>query len=286
MNNIFYVPTVLLYFVGISVFVAGPQAKSLADNSTFTLTAALLLLAILVVLNVVGLGVGKWVNNLGGIGTAITAVVLIGMGLAVWSRYGTGLTLRVWQEAGSSGYTFTDLGYQSCWETSCKQSGTHGILTNFTGGNLGAMLNQGKLQERAQQFVKEVDRVFPGAAPAYTGQAVRQHWPSVPNVLGSYTCHLAGQYSTIGGVAQVPVGNLFFAGEHTSTESIGFMDGACESGERAATEVLRHFHGQKRRATKSGLSRRNFFPEGRLINIAAANEKRIQTSRLVNNGGI
>ena len=83
-NNIFYLPTVLLYFVGISVFVAGPGTEHLADNVAFTLTSALILLAVLTTLNVLGLGVGKWVNNLGGIGTAIAAVVLIGLGIAAW----------------------------------------------------------------------------------------------------------------------------------------------------------------------------------------------------------
>jgi glutamate:GABA antiporter len=83
-NNIFYLPTVLLYFVGISVFVAGPGAEHLADNPAFALTASLILFALLTTLNVLGLGVGKWVNNLGGIGTAIAAVVLIGLGIAAW----------------------------------------------------------------------------------------------------------------------------------------------------------------------------------------------------------
>jgi glutamate:GABA antiporter len=51
-----------------------------------------LLLVILVVLNIVGLGVGKWVNNLGGIGTGIAAATLIGLGLVIWMRFGTTVT--------------------------------------------------------------------------------------------------------------------------------------------------------------------------------------------------
>jgi len=91
-NNIFYVPTVLLYFVGISVYVAGPRARGLADNPWFALGTCMGLLALLVVLNVLGLGVGKWVNNLGGIGTVITATTLIGLGILVLSRFGTSMT--------------------------------------------------------------------------------------------------------------------------------------------------------------------------------------------------
>jgi glutamate:GABA antiporter len=87
-NNIFYVPTVLLYFVGIAVFVAGPGNESLADRPGFSFTASIALLTLLVVLNILGLGVGKWVNNLGGIGTAITSLVLTVLGAIVAYRYG------------------------------------------------------------------------------------------------------------------------------------------------------------------------------------------------------
>lgn len=91
-NNIFYVPTVLLYFVGISVYVAGSRAAALADNHAFALASSMVLLALLVVLNVVGLGVGKWVNNLGGIGTAATAMTLSGLGAVVLVHFGTMVT--------------------------------------------------------------------------------------------------------------------------------------------------------------------------------------------------
>ena len=91
-NNMLYVPTVMLYFVGVSVFVLGPNHQALADNKTFALIASLLLLVVLVVLNIVGLGVGKWVNNLGGIGTGIAAATLIGLGLVIWLRFGTTVT--------------------------------------------------------------------------------------------------------------------------------------------------------------------------------------------------
>ncbi len=87
-NNIFYVPTVLLYFVGIAVFVAGPEKQSLADRPGFTFAASIALLALLVVLNILGLGVGKWVNNLGGIGTAMTASLLTALGATVAYRFG------------------------------------------------------------------------------------------------------------------------------------------------------------------------------------------------------
>jgi amino acid transporter len=91
-NNMLYVPTVMLYFVGVSVFAMGPGHAGLADNKTFAMAASLLLLALLTILNIVGLGVGKWLNNLGAIGTFLAAAVLIGLGVTVWSRFGTTVT--------------------------------------------------------------------------------------------------------------------------------------------------------------------------------------------------
>ena len=91
-NNMMYVPTVLLYFVGVSVFVLGESHHGLADNKFFALGACLFLLAVLVVLNIIGLGVGKWINNVGAIGTFVAAALLMGLGVIVWSRFGTSVT--------------------------------------------------------------------------------------------------------------------------------------------------------------------------------------------------
>ncbi len=90
-NNMLYVPTVMLYFVGVSVFILGPSHAALADNKSFALWTSILLLLVLAAFNIVGLGVGKWINNLGAIGTGIAAAVLVLLGIAVVSK--TGLTV-------------------------------------------------------------------------------------------------------------------------------------------------------------------------------------------------
>ena len=88
-NNVFYIPTVLLYLVGVALYAGG--AKGLADDPRVTFPAALAALILLVILNVAGVGVGKWVNNIGGIGTMIIAVAVIGLGVAVFLRHGLAL---------------------------------------------------------------------------------------------------------------------------------------------------------------------------------------------------
>jgi len=91
-TNMLYVPTVMLYFVGVSVFVLGPGHQALAENKTFALIASLALLAMLTILNIVGSTVGKWLNNVGAIGTAIASAVLIGLGVIIWMRFGSNVT--------------------------------------------------------------------------------------------------------------------------------------------------------------------------------------------------
>ncbi|HEY6937933.1 MAG TPA: APC family permease [Terriglobales bacterium] len=88
-NNMMYVPTVMLYFVGVSVYVLGPRHAGLAESKVFALGASLALFAVLVVLNIIGLGVGKWINNVGAVGTFVAAATLIGLGVVVWLRFGT-----------------------------------------------------------------------------------------------------------------------------------------------------------------------------------------------------
>jgi glutamate:GABA antiporter len=109
-NNMMYVPTVMLYFVGVSVFILGAGHESLADNRAFALSASLVLLALLVVLNIVGLGVGKWINNLGAIGTGFAAAVLIGLGIVIWLRFGTTVTTADFQIPANARFVLNSFG--------------------------------------------------------------------------------------------------------------------------------------------------------------------------------
>ena len=71
-------------------------------------------------------------------------------------------------------------------------------------------------------------------------------WPRNPNSLGSYSANHTGYFTTIADNEAKPVGNLFFAGEHTSSfyEWQGFMEGGALSGLRAAGEVLSALRGR------------------------------------------
>ena len=92
----------------------------------------------------------------------------------------------------------------------------------------------------------DVDHVFPGSAGAATRSPRGAltvdlwHWPSQPLWKGSYTCNRPGYFTTIAGNEGKPVGNVYFAGEHTNSfyEYQGFMEGAALSGIDAAARIL------------------------------------------------
>jgi monoamine oxidase len=65
-------------------------------------------------------------------------------------------------------------------------------------------------------------------------------WRQQPFNLGSYAGAKVGQYTTLLEETATPSedGRIHFAGEHTSIDFLGFMNGAVESGERVAAALL------------------------------------------------
>lgn len=150
-----------------------------------------------------------------------------------------GFQTRFWRNQGYNGDFFTDEPFQSGWDSSRLQPGSAGSLTLYFGGTPGVQVGAGTPQQQAAAFLPGVERVFPGAAAQYTGNAVRFHWPTYPFTRTSYACWKVGQYTTIAGAEFQPVGRLFFAGEHTSIDYQGYMNGAAETGRRAAKLILK-----------------------------------------------
>lgn len=150
-----------------------------------------------------------------------------------------GYDRRVWREHGGNGASMSDLAYQTSWETTRKQGGRGGVLTNFTGGQHGIDLGQGTARAQADAATAALDRVFPGLAQARVGaREARFHWPSHPWSLGSYACLRPGDWTGLRGAMGESVDGLHFAGEHCALDTQGFMEGGCESGETAARAVL------------------------------------------------
>jgi glutamate:GABA antiporter len=90
-NNMFYIPTLVLCVVGISVFIGGPAWYALGDDTRYVLLMAVAVLWLMTTINILGVNVGKWINNLGGIGSVVAALVLVGLAIAVSRSHGVSL---------------------------------------------------------------------------------------------------------------------------------------------------------------------------------------------------
>jgi monoamine oxidase len=161
------------------------------------------------------------------------------LGYGTNSKLITGYRSRIWRETyQSTASVFTDLGFQNSWEATPYLPTANGLVTNFTGGKKGLAIGSGIPEEQAQRFLRQFERVFPGVSNLRSGKAVRAFWPGERFFKGSYSCYLVGQWTQMYGVEGEKVGNLYFAGEHTSLENAGYMEGGCETGQRAALEIL------------------------------------------------
>jgi monoamine oxidase len=145
---------------------------------------------------------------------------------------------RPWRSQGYNGETFSDRGYQNTWEVTRAQARASGILVNYTGGKIGASFGSGTPESRAQQFLAQAEPVLPGITQAYNGRAAIEFWPGYEWTRGSYSYWKVGQYTKFAGMEGRRQGTCHFAGEHTSVDFQGYLNGAVETGERAASEIL------------------------------------------------
>ena len=118
---------------------------------------------------------------------------------------------------------------------------------DYTGGTTGASFQPNGpyssssdllVRQYAGNFLKQLEEVWPGATALYTGTATLSYPTGDPNLLGSYSCWLVGQYTLFSGYEKARQGNIHFAGEYCSISFQGFMEGGAQEGARAANEIL------------------------------------------------
>jgi glutamate:GABA antiporter len=82
--TVFYFPGLLLASTAMAAYVGGPKFAYLAENQTFLLVGSLLMLIVAVWLNIIGLHIGKWLQNAGGVGTYLPLMMLVAVAIALW----------------------------------------------------------------------------------------------------------------------------------------------------------------------------------------------------------
>jgi len=85
----FYFPGLLIASAAMAAYIGGAGSAHLAQDRTFLLVVSMAMLLAAVMLNIVGLNIGKWLQNAGGVGTYVPLMMLIGLGAYLWHARGS-----------------------------------------------------------------------------------------------------------------------------------------------------------------------------------------------------
>ncbi len=143
---------------------------------------------------------------------------------------------RFWEERGWNGRLTTDTRIGMTWHATSHVDSEDGIITVYTGGEPAAKLSALPDEERIQLAVAEIEKLFPGSSQQIEHTATIA-WSNEKFTRGSYMALAPGQVTAHWEALMTPAGRLFFAGEH-ATAIQGYMEGAVESGQRAARTIL------------------------------------------------
>ena len=142
---------------------------------------------------------------------------------------------RFWRREGKPLAYGTDLPIGAIWDGNEEQRGRSGILTLLAGGSASRdtkqILNQGGAEAVAARLN------WLGATKAVLRASCHVSWEDDPFVRGGYAVFQPGYDPGQRAWLSRPHGRIVFAGEHTSLRWQGYMNGAVESGMRAAEEV-------------------------------------------------
>ncbi len=122
------------------------------------------------------------------------------------------------------------------WEATSQQPGHGGLLTVLFSGSLDAAVAASSDEARVATAVDAIEALYPGARAHFdVGKALA--WSAEPFSQGAYAAFAPGQMLPGRAALRRPHGRLHFAGEHTAAEFQGYLEGAVESGQRAAREL-------------------------------------------------
>jgi monoamine oxidase len=180
----------------------------------------------------------------------MTAITMLGMGTN--GKLIMQFNGAPWIGDGFTGTTYQDNGFiGSGWQmvqgaASGGYTGPVGLWTAFPGGTYTQQIisSYGLKQSSGvppaklvRDTLSQLEPVLPDVTAAYSGRAWYDFGLLDPNLQGGYSYWRVGQYTGFSGYEGVPEGRIHFAGEHTTQDFQGFMEGAVVSGERCAAEV-------------------------------------------------
>jgi monoamine oxidase len=143
-----------------------------------------------------------------------------------------------WRDAGYNGAATSDRpGARVTFDTG-PPVGSPGILLGFVTGVEARRLARADPAQRRTEVLASFGRYF-GPAATHPAEYIEHDWTADPWTRGCYGAHFPpGTWTQFGPALRRPAGLLHWAGTETATAWSGYMDGAVQSGQRAAEEVL------------------------------------------------
>lgn len=88
-SNLPYFPGLLYFIASNALYIFGDSLLGLQQSKAYFITVSIVGLALGAGLNILGLGVGKWLNNIGGVTRWLATLLLVGLGIAAFLRNGS-----------------------------------------------------------------------------------------------------------------------------------------------------------------------------------------------------
>ena len=156
-------------------------------------------------------------------------------------KYGRGtktllqFSSRFWRAPGRPRAFGTPLPFGALWDGNEEQRGRAGIMTLLSGGNASELTQAIVAKDGPEGLARSLD--FLGSRRANLIASKQIVWEHDPHARGGYAFFDPAFDPELRPWLSRPCGRLFFAGEHTSIRWQGYMNGAVESGRRAAAEI-------------------------------------------------
>jgi monoamine oxidase len=145
-------------------------------------------------------------------------------------------TKRFWRAAGRPRAFGSPLPFGAVWDGNEEQRGRAGILSLLAGGGASDTTQAIVAKHGTRGLADALDWLGSSDSELLTSRQII--WEQDPFARGGYAYFDPGFDPALRAWLSRPAGRLFFAGEHTSIKWQGYMNGAVESGRRAAAEVV------------------------------------------------
>jgi monoamine oxidase len=143
-----------------------------------------------------------------------------------------------WRDAALTGQASSDTGAVRITFDNSPSDGSRGVLLGFVEGDEGRVFGQRSPQERRAAVLDCFVRYF-GTQAGQPLEYVEQSWAEEEYTRGCYAGYMPpGVWTMYGAALHAPIGRIHWAGTETATHWNGYMDGAVQSGERVAAEIL------------------------------------------------